>query len=199
MNKAICTALLAVFCLFLASCSAASDGPASLDEAGVAPYPLTEGESYLLDCFGLSDTAQAISFRAPEGVTELSVAVRRLEAGEWVPLLEGGIDTEGLADAELAGTFAVELEEDYAMNLHIQCAGMAAYQTDPITPEADIQGQALCFLPDFQEITLGQEIPVMLVVGTGGTAMPTYSLQDYFAPENLADTALVQAVTLTFS
>lgn len=199
MKKAICTALLAVFCLLLVSCSTASDGPASLDKAGVAPYPLTDGEAYLLDCFGLSDTAQAISFRAPEGATELSVAVRHLEAGEWVPLLDGGINTEGLAGTELAGTFAVELEEDYAMDLHIQCAGMAAYQTDPAAPQADIQGRAIQFLPDFQAITPGEEIPVMLVVCTGSTTMPVYSLQDYFAPEKLSDAVLVQAVTLTFS
>ena len=199
IKHAVFAATVALSCLFLAACSQSSQGSAALDEAGVAPYPLTEEETYLLECFGLSDTAQAISFRAPEGATELSVAVYRLEAGSWVPLLEGGINTEELADTELAGTFAVELEEDNAVSLHIRCAGMFAYRTDPIAPEADIQGRALCFLPEFQETAPGEEVPVMLAVSTGGTAMPALSVQDYFSPEKLSDMDLVQAVVLTFS
>ena len=55
------------------------------------------------------------------------------------------------------------------------------------------------FLTEFQEIELGKEIPVALLVYADGRGMRNHSLQEYFEPQNFAGMELVQVVTLTFT
>lgn len=178
----------------LVSCTAA---PAETTaEYTLAPWTLTQDQQQLLNALGKTNTAALFRFSAP--VTTATFSVYRLEDGVWVANGGGEIGTAGdLAQHPMTGTLALELGADYQINGIINFGGCFTAQSDPILLESQPTASAKAYLTESVPVDQG-EIPVALLVYDSGNAMPSYSVQDYFNPEKLADLDLVQAVTMEF-
>ena len=191
-----------VLLLCLCACAhKAAELPKLPDETGIAPYDLSEEESYLLQALGLENSAKVFAFRAPEETVSIQLKVYQLdEELDWVQTDAGDISNgPGSASGPLNGTFALRLSPDCSMNLYFNCLGRIAYQTDPSSSAQRFTSSARVFLTDFQEIKLGEEIPVALLAYDFGSSIEALTVGDYFAPASLGGIDLVQAVTLTFS
>ena len=202
MKKVWKCLLVACLLFSLTGCSKASTNSHVAAQGEIAPYLLTESGQRVLDAFGMRDTAQIISFQAPEDACSMQVHVYRLgQDGTWESIGGGGLsmDTEEALDTPLAGTFAMQLGENYGIDIFIQCAGFYTFQTDAITLEQKMISSTKGFFQDAQEIVLDTEIPVAFMVYDSGTKMPSYTLQDYFEPARFEGMDLVQMVTLEFS
>lgn len=203
MKRFFSAALLIIMILMLCACTNKNDSYKPLSKEGIAPYELSESEKYILQSFGMDDTAQIIAFHAPKEAISLNVNVYHLGDDEaWNKVIGGGISIE--ADREpmdqRTGTFTMQIRENYAMDLIINTAGgVASYKTDEIVLNSETMASTTSFLQEFQEITLNTEIPVALMVYDSGTSMQGCSLQDYFEPSKFAEMDLVQVVTLEFS
>lgn len=169
---------------------------------GVEPYPMSQWEMDLLEAFGMADSARIFRFHAPEEAISLAVHVYRLSPeGEWLEVDGGGISI-GLDRKpvdRLDGTFTMQLREDYAIDFRLNCAGQAAYRSQPIALDREPVASIQTFLEERQEIHLDQETPVALMAYSAGTKIRSMSLSDFYEPQSFQDMALVQAVTLEFS
>ena len=202
MKKIITTLLMVVMMLSLASCSEKSNSIRTLDKEGIAPYALSEEGEYILQSFGMNDTSQIISFKAPKEAITVNVKVYRLEdSKKWSPIggsaISIGEDREPVE--QLEGTFAMQLQENYVIDFHINCAGRMSSQSEEIVFDSESMASTKAFLQEFQEIKLNTEIPVALMVYDSGTSMRSHSLQDYFEPTEFEGMDLVKVVTLEFS
>lgn len=187
---------LLAFCLLFSACASQPDF------TGLEPYPMSQQEHDLLDAFGMTDSARIFRFRAPEEAISLAVHVYRLSPeGEWSEVDGGGISIgpDRKPVDQLDGTFAMQMREDYAINFRLNCAGQAAYQTQPIALDKEPVISTKVFLDSREEIQLDQEIPVALMAYSAGNALEGISLSGFFDPQSFRDMALVQAVTLEFS
>ena len=201
MRKVTQGMLLFLFLLSLAGCTMSSSEDADLAQGKIAPTVLTESAQDVFDAFGMRDTSQMLSFNAPAGARSVEISVYRLGTnGTWASIGGGGLslDDGQTQNAELSGTFAMQLREHYSMDIFVRCSGLYTFQTDEIVLDQQIVSSLKGFLRDQQEITLNTEIPVALLVYDDGTAMDSYSLQDYFESDGFAGMDLVQAVTLEF-
>lgn len=203
LKKSVFSVLLLITMLTLVSCSSEDTASESkvLSEDGIAPYELSESDTYLLQCFGMDKNSQIISFRAPKGTNNIAIKISRLnDAGDWESITDSGMGFSEEESAEqLTGTFALQLEENCVIKYKIICGGTASFKTDPIVLAGDSVISAHSFLSKFQSIELNKEIPVALMVYDSGTVMPAFSLNDYFEPSRFEGMDLVQAVTLKFS
>lgn len=203
MKKRISMILLFLLLFQLAACSSGKNGDANrLTKEGVAPYELTEQESYLLQSFGLGDGAKAISFLAPEQAVSMEVNVYFLGEDQQWEKRDGGSISLGtaVADAEqTSGIFTVKANPDHSLDIRVNGAGSMSFSTAPVPMEREDEVTAAAFLKEFQQIELGREIPVAIMVYDSGTEMSSFSAQDYFEQSKFEGMDLVQAVTLTFS
>lgn len=202
MKKGIAIVLAVVLFMALTACSNEDSLPKPLEKEGIAPYAMSESEAYILEAFNLEDTAQMLSFRAPEAAISLNVHVYRLgDGGAWAEIGGGGISigTERIPDGRLTGTFTMRLAENYSIDFNINANGRASYKIDEIVLENEVVSSTKGFLQNFQAIELNTEIPVAFMVYDGGTSMESYTLEDYFKPSEFEGMDLVQFVTLEFS
>lgn len=172
------------------------------DKEGVVPYELTEDQQNLLENFGMADTSQIISFKAPKDALALKANVYRLTSDSTWKIIGDGfmsIGTEREPVEQLSGTFTMQLREDFCIDMNINCAGRISFKTDPIEFDKENVVSARAFLQEFQKIELNTEIPVAVMVYDKGSSMQTYTPQDYFEPSKFEGMDLVQAVTLEFS
>lgn len=202
MRKSFSAVILFIMLLAFVACSSNGDVPKNLNEEGIAPYSLSESEKYILQSFSMAGNSQIISFNAPKEATALNVNVYRLEDGEkWVSTGGGAIsiDPDETPSDRLAGTFTMQLKENYAIEFNINSNGLAAYKTDEVLLDSEVIASVKGFLQEFQSIEINREIPVALMIYDSGTAMRSYALQDFFEPAKFKDLDLVQVVTLEFS
>lgn len=194
--------LISAIVMTLLACSNKTDSPKLLTKEGIMPYELSESEKYILQSFGMEGNSQIISFHAPKEAITLNVNVYKLENGKKWGKIGGGaisIGAEREPAEQLTGTFAMQLKENYSIDLNINSSGRASYKTDEIILDTETMASTKGFLQEFQNIELNKEIPVALMVYDSGTSMRSYSLQDYFAPSKFDGMDLVQVVTLTFT
>ncbi len=188
--------------LLLAACSRtpqASPVPRPLDREGVAPYSLTEEETYLLRAFGMEGDAQLLAFRAPQEAASLDVDVLRLaEDGTWESLGSGGVSLDSSAGGTPLGTFAIRLGENGAVDFYINTTSQAAYHVQEVSELSAPCMSTKDWLREYVPASLGEPIPVSLCVYDSGTQMRSYTLQDWEDPSVFADMDLVMVVTLTF-
>ena len=200
MKKAASFAFVFIFAILLAACS--TDGNITTDnKEGIYPYELSERETTLLQAFGMEGNSQIISFRAPREAIDLTVSVYRLDENmEWSGIGGGGISIGAEREPidELAGTFTMQLQDDYKIDFSITAGGRASYTTHAITLDTDIMASVKGFLTEFQKIEINKEIPVALMIYDSGTSMRSHSLDEYFEPSGFVGMDLVQVVTLTF-
>lgn len=178
------------------------------DKPGIAFYEPSEREAILLGSLGLGGSSQFLSFRAPAEAASLKADVYRLEDGAWKSTGGGGVSLDIGRDGNgtLAGLFAMALGPGYTVDFSIRTGpdlgSMASYTSDEIQLDTEILGSASCFFQQEgetpQEIELGKEIPVALMVYHSGASMKSFGLADYFHPEKLAEADLAQTVVLTF-
>lgn len=93
----------------------------------------------------------------------------------------------------------MKAEDDHAIDLHINCAALYSFRTDPIVLGNEFLSGSTLFLREFTEIELNEEIPVALLMYDSGTTINAYSLQSYFEPTVFKGIDLVQAVTVRFA
>lgn len=92
MKRGIWATLLFALTAALTACSGRSDAPKLLDREGIAPYELSESETYILQSFNMDGTSQIVSFHAPKEALTLQVNAYRLEENErWVNIDGSGV------------------------------------------------------------------------------------------------------------
>lgn len=196
--------ILVVLVLGLAIFLGASANQSSnvLDREGIAPYQLSEESQNLLQYLNLSDNSLILSFNGPAEAAVLEINVCRLHGEGWESVGGGAISLSEERDvaAQLDGILAMTMEENYAISFNVVLDGASySFVSDELAPGEEILASTKKFLPEFQEIELGKEIPVALLVYADGRGMRNHSLQEYFEPQNFAGMELVQVVTLTFT
>lgn len=202
MRKFLTIFLVMVLTIVLSACSNNTDSPKILNKEGVAPYELSESDTYLLTSLGLEMDTNIISFKAPKTAKSLKVNAYALNDDNAWHVIGGGqisLGQDADPDARLEGTFTMMLKDNYAIDFNINTMGRASFQTDTLAVDSEIMASSKGFLTDFQSIEINKEIPVALMVYDSGSSMRSYTLEDFFAPSSFEEMDLVQAVTLTFT
>lgn len=202
MRRLVMVASLLMMIVALTACSGKTSSPKGLTKEGIAPYELTEDAKNVLQSFGMEGSAQIISFNAPKEAISLNVKVYCMkDDGKWSSIGGGGISlgTDRKPTDRITGTFAMQLQDNYSIDFHINASGRASYQTEEISLDNEAMASIKGFLQDYQAITINTEIPVALMVYDSGTTMRSYALQDYFEPSKFEGMDMVQVVTLEFS
>ncbi|BBI33341.1 hypothetical protein [Cohnella abietis] len=194
--------LVIVMTIVFSACSNNTGTPKLLSKEGVAPYELSESDTYLLKSLGLEKDAKIISFKAPKTAKSLKVNVYVLNDNNTWKVMGGGqvsLGKEATANNRLEGTFTMMLKDNYAIDFNINTKGRASYKTDKLDVNYEIVSSSQGFLTDFQRIEINKEIPVAIMIYDSGTRMKTYAMEDFFSPSKFEEMDLVQAVTLTFT
>lgn len=194
--------LLSILIMTLCGCAAEETRSELPTEDRIEPYILSEEQEQILGAFGMENTARLFSFQASETTAAVTVRVYRLtEENTWMRIGEGQMSLEGeyASDTPLSGTIALEMQEQYVLDLHINAAGSLAFSSEEIILEEE---------PDFHiakspeeplDIEQNQETPIAILAYGGEGGIPAYTLEDYEHPEILEGVALVQAVTVEFT
>lgn len=201
-RKILILIMMLILLIGLPACSAGAAGPKQLRKEGLAPYDLSEGEQHIIESFGLDETAQILSFKAPKEAISLNIYVHELGGDKsWVTSEVGAISLagDGAPKDGLAGTFTMELGENFDLEFIVNTAGRASIKTEELSLDIEIMASSWTFLEDLVEIKLGEEIPIALMVFDSGGNIRGYSLEDYFNPSEFEKMDLIQAVTLIFS
>ncbi|MEO4055451.1 hypothetical protein AAFN87_18795 [Solibacillus sp. CAU 1738] len=188
--------------MVFSACSNNTDIPKSLSKEGVAPYELSESDTYLLESLGLEKDTNIVSFKAPKTAKSLKVNVYTLKDDDTWSVMGGGqvlLGPDANPDDSLEGTFAMILKDNYAVDFNINTTGMASYKTDTLDVDYEILASSIGFLTDFQKIEINKEIPVAIMIYDGGSSMKSFAMEDFFSPSRFKEMDLVQAVTLTFT
>ena len=195
----ICISFILIFAL--AGCGNHSvDKPKLLEETGIAPYPLSENEIYVLDSFDIDDrNSQIVAFNVPIEATAVNVHVYQLgEKSNWEHVADGGATIKSDSGAnEISGTVAMQLKENYSISFNLN--KNYQFTTDEIFPEFTQLGSMAVFLNEFQEIKINEEIPIAIMVSDSGGDMRGYTIEDYFETELFEGMDLVQAITVSFT
>lgn len=202
MKKFFAIVLTITMIMTVSACSNDTGAAKLLDKEGVAPYELSENDTYLLQSLALEGDVNIISFKAPNTAKTLKTDVYVLEDnGIWNNVGGGQVllGQDAAPDARLEGTFAMLLKDDYAIDMHINTMGRSSYQTEKLDVDYEIIASQKGFLTDFQKIELDKEIPVAMMIYDSGTSMRTYSMDSFFTPSEFEGIDLVQVVTLTFT
>ncbi|WP_069999947.1 hypothetical protein [Cellulosilyticum sp. I15G10I2] len=202
MRKFFSVVLIVVMVIALAGCLGNKDTSTLLNKEGIAPFKLTERESYLLQSFGMENNSQIITFNAPKEAITIEANVYRLnDRDDWESIGGGAMSlgNERIPVDKLTGTFTTLLNENYTIDFHINCSGRGSYTTNDIDVASEYMVSSKTFLREFQDIEINKEIPVAIMVYDSGPRMQSYSLQDYFEPSRFDQMDLVQVVTLTFT
>ncbi len=137
----------------------------ALDQAGIAPYELTERETYLLQSLGMETYSQILSYRAPEGARSLDVRVYQLtQEGSWEETDNGGLYSFATSPVELEsitlgsqiGFLQQEVEIPVAMPAYTSASQMENLALEDFEHPEEITGMDLV-----QAVTItfsGQEL-----------------------------------------
>ena len=111
-----------------------------LNKEGVAPYELSESDTYLLESLGLEGNTNIISFKAPKGAKGLNAEVHVLEDDRTWNAVGGGFGTILLGEQanRLEGTFSMLLKDDYSVDMHFITLGRASIQSRPLEIDYEI-------------------------------------------------------------
>lgn len=202
MRKFFIIFLVIGLTIALSACSNNTGIPKLLSKEGVAPYDLSESDTYLLESLGIEKDTNILSFKAPKTAKSLKVNVYVLnEDDTWNVIGDGQVSfgQDANSDDRLEGTFTMMLKDNYAIDFNINTKGMASYQTNTLDVDSEILASSKGFLTDFQKIEINKEIPVAIMVYDNGSSMRSYAMEDFFSPSSFEDMDLVQAVTLTFT
>lgn len=202
MRKFITIFLVIVLTIVFSACSNNTVAPKLLSKEGVAPYKLSESDTYLLKSLGLETDTNIISFKAPKTAKSLKVNVYVLNDDDTWDVISGGqvlLGQDANPDDRLEGTFTMMLKDNYAIDFNINTKGMASYQTDTLDVDYEIVASSKGFLTDFQKIEINKEIPVAIMIYDSGSSMRSYAMEDFFSPSRFKEMDLVQAVTLNFT
>ncbi|MDC7286328.1 hypothetical protein NXH76_00800 [Blautia schinkii] len=202
MKKNLSLIVLLTAATALTACSGIGGSSKELTKEGIAPYELSDSEKNLFISFGMLDTSQIISFKAPKEAITLNANVYQLDKnGTWEMTGHGAmsIGKEREPVDQLSGLFTMQLRDHFAIDFNFNCAGLASYKTDEIEYDIENFASTKGFLQEFQKIELNTEMPVAIMVYDSGTSMQSYTPQDYFEPSKFKDMDLVQAVTLEFT
>ncbi|WP_211263245.1 hypothetical protein [Lysinibacillus contaminans] len=194
--------LVIVSTIVFSACSNNTDIPKSLSKEGVAPYELSESDTYLLESLGLEKDTNIVSFKAPKTARSLKVNVYTLKDDDTWSVMGGGqvlLGPDANPDDSLEGTFAMILKDNYAVDFNINTTALASYKTDTLDVDYEILASSIGFLTDFQKIEINKEIPVAIMIYDSGSSMESYAMEDFFSPSRFEEMDLVQAVTLTFT
>ncbi|AOT71236.1 hypothetical protein [Geosporobacter ferrireducens] len=194
--------LIIVIIMVFSACSNNTGTPKLLSKEGVAPYELSESDTYLLQSLGLEKDTNIISFKAPKTARSLKVNVYVLNDNDTWNVMGGGqvsLGQDANPDDRLEGTFAMMIKDNYAIDFNINTMGRASYQTDTLDVDSEIVASSKGFLTDFQRIEINKEIPVAIMTYDSGTSMRSYTMEDFFSPSRFEEMDLVQAVTLIFT
>ena len=201
MKKFFALALVITTLAVFVSCSNKTEVVKLLDKEGIAPYELSEHDTYLLQALPIQGDIGIISFKAPKAANSLKAKAYILEDdSRWRTIGEGQIllEQDASSNAQLEGTFTLLLREDYSIAMQINAMGLATYQTEVLDIDCDIISFSKGFLTDFQEIELNKEIPVAIAIYDSGTSIRSYLLDSFYSPSVFEGMDLVQVVTLTF-
>src|SRR5699024_2557990 len=201
MKRNVLLILSMIVVLLITSCSGKEGSSVQpLTKEGVAPYKLSHSDRSLLHTLGLEHHTNIISFKAPEMAKSLNVRVCTLEGtDQWDCEGPGRLLLRDDDDPRLEGTF-VMLQQDDAMKMHLLNKGSRATFPSVALEIGDGMGvHTKVYLNDFEEIELNKEIPVALMVYSSGDSIPSFSIDQYFSPDDFKGMEIVQAVTLTFS
>lgn len=186
----------------LSACSNNSENEKILSKEGVAPYELSESDTYLLESLGLSMDANIISFKAPKTAKSLEVNVYVLNDDNTWNVTSGGLISLGQdadPDERLEGTFTMLLKDNYAIDFNINTKARASFNAPAMDVDFENMASLRGFLTDFQKIEINKEIPVALMIYDSGTSMRSHEVEDFFTPSIFEDLDLIQAITLTFT
>lgn len=195
-----------VFLTLLLPCLGCVLSGCSKDAVGIAPYELTKEEQSLLASFGMTDTSRIFRFHAPKEAVALHINAYQLDTdGKWKKNDDGAVSIDSAQDSvqgmELKGTLAMEMQDDYSIDFHVNCAGRSSFTSDAgkLAQDHDYLASGKGFLDEFQNIELNKEIPIAVIIYDNGTSMRSYSVNDYFEPSVFEGMDLVQAITVEFS
>ena len=167
MKKELSFLFMFVMLLSLSACSEKLNDAAILDKVGIAPYDLSEEGEYILQSFGMENTSQIFTFKAPEEAITMNVKVYCLENSEkWHPVGGSAISIGKSREPieQLEGTFAMQLQENYVVDFYINCAGQMSSESEEIVFESEGMASVKVFLQEFEEVKLNTEVPVALMV-----------------------------------
>lgn len=202
MKKTLSLIFLLTASAALTACSGIGGSSTELTKEGVSQYELSENEKKLLQAFGMADTSQILSFKAPKEAITLNANVYKLgDDGIWEMTGNGSIYIGDKRDTieQLSGLFTMQLKDNYVVDFNINCGGRASFTSDEILPDKETMISSTTFMQEFQKIELNEEIPVAIMVYDSGSSIQGFSPIDYFEPSKFKDMDLVQAVTLEFS
>lgn len=198
MKKLCCIVVVLILGMLVASYTL---GGSAHDVVRIGPSSLSAREQALLFSFGMEDSAKLLSFTAPKETVSISVKIHRFRDGEEEIVNGGGItfdkDAENLQS--VAGTIAIQLQEDDVINYFINVAGRYGFQTEENVVDFEHLVSAKMFLHDFQKLNINEEIPIALFLYDDSTELGVYSLEDFRQPGKFADIRFAQVMTVTFS
>jgi len=193
--------LVIISSIVFSACSNNTEMPKSHTKEGVAPYELTESDTYLLRSLGLEKEINIVSFKAPKTAKSLKVNVYTLQEDDtWSVIGDGQIflGADANPDDNLEGTFAMKLKDNYAIDFNINTTAMVSYKTDTLDVDYEILASSEVYLTEFQKIEINKEIPVAMMIYNDSSSMKSFTMGDFFSPSRFEEMDLVQAVTLTF-
>lgn len=199
--RKIIAVMLCVCVLAFAGCSntenptdkdTAAQGAKYLENEGIAPYELSEGEEYILNVMNIKKDALLVSYNATENSKMLMVRVYALNDGQWD---ETGNLTFVIADDNKQGTISIMEKDNYVLEL----STISAYtESEKIDDENQYVQSQKVVINDFQNIELNKEIPVAIYINDSDTAGVPIELSEFSDPSNFEGIDLVRAVTFEF-
>jgi len=189
--------LLLILLLFLSACSAKEDAALSMQKEGIAPFEFSEREDFLLSAFSMKQDVALFICKAPKDCKSVELYINTLnDKGTWDTDMVGAVYRTLDEDPPFEGTIAMVIGEDQSIEL--TALGFSTHIPAPdrgFTPMVQYRSQ----LPSFQEITLNEELPLILTVKDGGGSMESYTVEDFVTPEKFNGMDFVQMITVKFS
>lgn len=203
MKKIVSFLVVLVLMLNLVGCARSYAYPTVFSREGVYPYEYSGDTQFVLQSFGMKDSTQIFTYKAPKEAVCFKIKVCRLnDDGVWECYKDGGVSINGDISDRLDGFVAIQLKDNYAIDFSIDSG--ANYSADEIKIDDEILQHATIFLEEHQDIELNTEIPVALMAYDSAEVVNELlyvTLDDYYDPSrlNLADKDLVQAVVFEFT
>ena len=203
MKKRFLIIMILVLVLAVSACARKVNIADQLTKEGVAPYEMTESERQLLSAYGISKgNGQIICFNAPKEAYSLEITVYQLDGDmNWQAIGGGGVSigADRKPADRLNGLFAMKLNKERSIDINVTTVGRATFTVEAPEIKTEIVSSLSGFLTEFSEIELEKEIPAAVMVYDGGTALRSYSPQDYFEPAKFGGMDVVRVITLKFS
>ena len=173
----------------------------NMTKTGIEPYLSSEKEHSLLRNLALNDRVTIVNYNAPEGAKQLSVLRNELkEDGSWSVEHLGSISIHEADGMKLNGSIAVIFQDNHDLEIIINNENsQGKYFVESKLSEEDRFEKIVSknSLGEFKEITLDEDIPILMIVMNEGEIVGP-ELSYYENAEKLKDMELVQAIVLQF-